>query len=887
MTLSPTGKRVVESSGPLSASLVLVGDSPAYDDDGIPFSGKAGKQLNLALRKAGIDRNAVRLMHMVPVQAPGNDFYAHSSEDVDWGIARLRSDLAALSSATTVVTLGAEATETLLGTKPPVAQRGDGEKRESFISAWRGSVIPPHSVVINGPRAPENYLARLSFSNTLTVLPTFHPSDILRQMPWHPWLFQDIARAATIARHGVPATKYRKWFIQDPLALEYLVKQEPDLISFDTEMEPWVVGIATEDEVHVFIWSEDFRAPLEALLTSPHIVKVAHNWGHDYAFARKALKIKVARPYFDTQGGAHELNNALQKELSPHIATRFTNWAYHKWLTNHDQLIYCGMDAVVCFDAYWPMMAQLTQRGLYVPARVGATRPTDLSVTEFDHKLLTPLMEMQAVGFRVDEEERAGVEKELELTLDTQAAELAAMVEPIVEREIARFEKPHLFRVLRQCDCCGGGKTQRQHCELCALGMTIQAKGMKAEATGRGFKTLKAFKASWPACRNCDGSGKVVKKLPFNSDSSDQIADVIYRGLKVRPRKYKGNETVKAAQLDPLRDRHPVIARLVDLSKVRADYDTVARLRAGTDGLLHCVFDPFGTGSGRVAGKEGLLEVGTNPMNLPVAARRFVKARKGKILLYPDMAQIEGRALAMLSGDKNLIDGYTTPIDWPGNSKHGQIDSHTRVVQLMLGSGAQITRQQAKRLVYAIMNGGRAPQLTVELNAEAFRNNDPQRLTTAQVQYMIDVFYRVFHGVKTWQDSIQQEVLETRRFKNPLTGREFTWLGYIVETRKKNENYGGLKYEIAKQVFARGPQDTAAWVLGLGLIDMYYNSDHWGDLLQPLIHVHDALLIEAPIEREQEAKDAAMKHLTRDAFGISFPAEMKSGYNWLEASGGV
>ena len=55
---------------------------------------------------------------------------------------------------------------------------------------------------------------------------------------------------------------------------------------------------------------------------------------------------------------------------------------------------------------------------------------------------------------------------------------------------------------------------------------------------------------------------------------------------------------------------------------------------------------------------------------------------------------------------------------------------------------------------------------------------------------------------------------------------------------------------------------------------------------QPLVHVHDALLIEVPIDRVEDAKLAASKLLTREQFGIIFKSEMKQGKNWLEASGG-
>lgn len=884
MILSPTGKQVVKSAGPLSAKLVFIGESPAKEEiaEGLPFVGKSGKLLTAALRSAGIARDEVYLMNLVPVRAPGDKFAHHDERDIAFGRDLFYRELRTLGNAKVFVALGANPAEWLLGAKPPVAQRNQRGK-SGFIGEWRGSVIPAN--ISDGmPEVPEDYLMHLpvgeppSLPDDSVIVPTFHPAFILRQFAWHPWLKLDIAKAAKIAKSGVPPITYRQWFFNDVAALERLATSGVDLIAVDTEMDPALVAIVTDDEAHVFEWSESFRQPLTALLTSPRILKIAHNWTHDYAWIRVKFGIKTARPIFDTQGAAHDLNTALQKELSPHIATQFTNWPYHKWLVNIDPYIYCGMDAVVCYDAYWPQLTELNNRGLY-------------HIADHDHKLLTPLMEMQATGFKIDEQERFAVEQELEKQLKAQNAELQQMVEPVIAAKIAKFEKPHLFRVERKCDCCGGGSTQREHCLFCWWqGEGCPDKITKEIAIDAGYKTIKAFKAALPQCVYCKGTGKTTKSLEFNSDSPDQLADVIYRGLGVKARKYKGVETTKAAQLDPIKDKHPIIAKIVEVSKIRADYDTVSRLRAGTDGLLHCVFDPFGTASGRVASKEGLVEPGTNGQNLPKAARRFIVARDGYVFLHPDMAQIEARAVAVLSKDKNLIDAFTQPVDWPGNPRHGQIDSHTKVMQQFAARGVVITRDQAKRFTYAGIYGGQAPQLTVELNAEAYRKGSDTRLTVDEVQRGLDTFFQVFSGVKRWQSDVLDEVLQTRRLRCPFTGRERTWLGYIIDMRKTlgrgrvNPNYGKLKHEIAKQVWSYLPQHMAAYILALGLIDMYYHSEEWGKLLTPVQHGHDALLIETPIDRVEEGKQLATQYLTRDLWGMSFPCGMKTGHNWHEAS---
>lgn len=869
--LSPSGKVVCESSGPLDAELVAVGESPAAEEMSAkprprPFVGRAGKVLNSSFLHSGVDRDSVRLIHLVPVRAPKDKFALHDPRDVEWGREVLREELAALTRPKAILALGANPTEWLLGGRPPVAEYGEKPK-DGFIGEWRGSIIRPGKDL----GRPEDYINRLELSRMITraaIIPTYHPAAVARRYEWHPWLNMDVAKAIRIVREGLPKLTYRRWFINQPEELQRILDDKVDLIAVDSEMSPQIISITTADEVHVFEWDERARRLVEAILGSDRILKVAHNWPHDHAWFRVALGIEVARPIFDTQGAAHNLSNSLQKALSPHIASRFTNWPYHKWLVNHDPLIYCGMDGVVCYDSYWPEIEQLFKRDLY-------------PIAVHDHKLLHPLMEMQAFGFRVDEPVRLEVAVELKAKLDTEIALLDEMVKPVIVAKLNKFEKPHLFRDSVKCDCCGGGAIQREHCGTCYFAEWPDYPGVptKEIAAEQGFKTIKALKEAFPQCQVCKGVGRLDRDLPFNSDSPDQLADILYRGLGIPPRKFKGKETTKAANLDPIKDRHPIIGQIIRVSEARAEFETVERLTAGIDGRLHCVFDPWGTASGRVASKESLVEPGTNAMNLPKEARRFVIPDPGHVFLYPDMAQIEARAVAVLSKDPKFIAAFKTVIDWPGNPKHGQIDSHTAVVQLMLNAGVDITRDMAKRLVYAWMYGGGAAQVATELNAEAFRKKVPNRLTTEQVQVMFDTLnYKVFPGVYRWQQEVVKQVQQTRRLRCPLTGREFEWAGYIMDKKTKE-----LKHEIKKQVWSRLPQNMAAVILALGLLDLT-QSDAFPTLLRPLVHVHDALLIQAPLAQVDDADRQATGFLSRESWGMSFPATMKRGMNWYEAS---
>jgi DNA polymerase I-like protein with 3'-5' exonuclease and polymerase domains len=277
-----------------------------------------------------------------------------------------------------------------------------------------------------------------------------------------------------------------------------------------------------------------------------------------------------------------------------------------------------------------------------------------------------------------------------------------------------------------------------------------------------------------------------------------------------------------------------------------------------------------------MASKEGLLEAGTNAQNLPKLARRFVVPRDGYTFLYPDFAQIEARAMAVLSGDRNLRKALYEPVP-----SLGKPDYHTWLANAISEYDPKIvlSRDQSKRVSYAGFYGVRPAQLAKELTAEAFRKKAGMNVDSVMAQRIIDTLYRVCPEVPRWQQSAVDEVLRTRRLVSP-TGREFPFVGYIVDKKDKGE----LDYEIKKQIWSRLPQDMGSWILGLGIIDMYYTSNEWGKLLTPLIPVHDSVLIECPRKEVTKAEALASKLLTRYIWDMDFPIDMKRGNNWYEAS---
>jgi len=72
--LHRTRTNVVFGTGPADAEIMLLGEGPGFMEDKtkIPFCGAAGKHLNDLLRKAGLERENVRITNTVLCRPPGN-----------------------------------------------------------------------------------------------------------------------------------------------------------------------------------------------------------------------------------------------------------------------------------------------------------------------------------------------------------------------------------------------------------------------------------------------------------------------------------------------------------------------------------------------------------------------------------------------------------------------------------------------------------------------------------------------------------------------------------------------------------------------------------------------------------------------------------------------
>jgi uracil-DNA glycosylase family 4 len=162
-------KQIVFGVGNPNADLMFVGEGPGADEDiqGIPFVGRAGQLLTKMIEAMGFAREDVYIANVVKCRPPENrNPEADEIESCEPFLFRQIDSI----KPTVIVALGAFAARTLLRTQDP-------------ISRLRGRVFDYHGA---------------------KLIPTFHPSFLLRSPGQKKYAWEDLKKALAVMGRQAP-----------------------------------------------------------------------------------------------------------------------------------------------------------------------------------------------------------------------------------------------------------------------------------------------------------------------------------------------------------------------------------------------------------------------------------------------------------------------------------------------------------------------------------------------------------------------------------------------------------------------------------------------------------------------------------------------------------
>ncbi|HXG56852.1 MAG TPA: uracil-DNA glycosylase [Vicinamibacterales bacterium] len=162
-------RQIVFGAGSATADLMFVGEAPGADEDvqGVPFVGRAGQLLTKMIEAMGFSRDEVYIANVIKCRPPENrnpdpDEVATCEPFLFRQIESIQPKV--------IVALGAFAAKTLLRSQEP-------------ISRLRGHVYDYHGA---------------------KLIPTFHPSFLLRSPGQKKYAWEDLKQALAIMGRDVP-----------------------------------------------------------------------------------------------------------------------------------------------------------------------------------------------------------------------------------------------------------------------------------------------------------------------------------------------------------------------------------------------------------------------------------------------------------------------------------------------------------------------------------------------------------------------------------------------------------------------------------------------------------------------------------------------------------
>lgn len=164
--LHKTKTNTVFGDGNINAKYMFVGEGPGETEDleGKPFVGRAGKLLTNMIKSMGLEREEVYISNIVHCRPPGNR--KPTPEEVEKCLPYLESQIG-LIKPKVIITLGNTATDALCGAGLGITKRHGGVE---------------------------------TYNNT-PVVPTFHPSFLLRKPTAKELAWYDLQKAKDIVEN--------------------------------------------------------------------------------------------------------------------------------------------------------------------------------------------------------------------------------------------------------------------------------------------------------------------------------------------------------------------------------------------------------------------------------------------------------------------------------------------------------------------------------------------------------------------------------------------------------------------------------------------------------------------------------------------------------------
>ncbi|MES0342903.1 MAG: DNA polymerase I [Anaerolineales bacterium] len=355
----------------------------------------------------------------------------------------------------------------------------------------------------------------------------------------------------------------------------------------------------------------------------------------------------------------------------------------------------------------------------------------------------------------------------------------------------------------------------------------------------------------------------------FNINSTQQLSTVLFEELGLEPpgrtrRTSSGHYSTAAAVLNELREAHPIIELILkqrEIAKLKSTYaDSFPQQVNPETNRVHTSYNQTGSVTGRLASSSPNLQNIPIRTNLGREIRRAFIPAAGQLLLSVDYSQIELRIVAHIAEDEAMIEAFQDDQDIHATTAAAIYGTNTEEVTSAM-------RRHAKAVNFGLIYGMSPFGLT--------RTTD---LTLAEAENFVSAYFERFPGVKSYLDSIREEVIE-KGYVTTLLGRR-RYFPQLASGASVSEMDRGR----ANREAINAPiQGTAADIIKLAMLNLPEQLARADLSARMLLQVHDELVLECP-EGEIEQTTAIVQDVMQDAYRLVVPlkTDAKAGSNWAD-----
>ncbi|MBQ9662153.1 MAG: DNA polymerase I [Oscillospiraceae bacterium] len=348
----------------------------------------------------------------------------------------------------------------------------------------------------------------------------------------------------------------------------------------------------------------------------------------------------------------------------------------------------------------------------------------------------------------------------------------------------------------------------------------------------------------------------------FNILSTKQLGQVLFEELALPAgKKTKTGWSTNVDVLEKLRDRHPIVQKVLDyrtLTKLKSTYADGLLKVIGPDGRIHTSFQMTVTATGRLSSTEPNLQNIPVRKELGAQIRTMFAAPEGKLLVDADYSQIELRLLAHISGDTAMQEAFLS-----GEDFHAVTAS--KVFNVPLPEVSHLLRSRAKAVNFGIVYGISAFSLAQDIGVRP-----------AEAKAYMEAYLDRYSGVRDYM----HDIVETARREGcvrTLWGRRRD----LPELKSANFNTRSFGERVALNMPIQG---TAADIIKLAMVRVRDRLTRECPEARMVLQVHDELIVECP-EALAPQVEALLAEEMEQVVHLSVPltVEAKSARTWAEA----